>query len=95
MKYRDSEILLVDNLSLDRIKTRDMVEILKKLQLNGKSVLIALAEKDEKILLSARNIPYVGVVRAEDLNAYHVAMFDKVIFTVAGLDKLLSIKGVS
>lgn len=95
MKYRDNEILLIDNLSLNRIKTKDMVEILKNLQLEENSVLIALPDKDEKVLLSARNIPYVGVVRAEDLNAYHVAMFDKVVFTVAGLDKLLSIKGVS
>jgi len=95
MKYRDNEILLLDNLSLNRIKTKDMVEILKNLQLEESSVLIALPEKDEKVLLSARNIPYIGVVRAEDLNAYHVAMFDKVVFTVAGLDKLLSIKGVS
>lgn len=95
MKYKDGEILLLDNLSLNRIKTKDMVEILKNLDLQEKSVLIALPEKDEKILLSARNIPYVGVVRAEDLNAYHVAMFDKVIFTVAALDKLLSIKGVA
>lgn len=95
MKYRDNEILLLDNLSLNRIKTKDMVEILKNLQLDESSVLIALPEKDEKVFLSARNIPYIGVVRAEDLNAYHVAMFDKVVFTVAGLDKLLSIKGVS
>lgn len=95
MKYKDGEILLLDNLSLNRIKTKDMIEILKNLDLQEKSVLIALPEKDEKILFSARNIPYVGVVRAEDLNAYHVAMFDKVIFTVAALDKLLSIKGVA
>lgn len=95
MKYKDNEILLLDNLTLDRIKTKNMVEILKNLQLNGKSVLIALPEKDENVLFSARNIPYVGVIRAEDLHAYHVAMFDKVIFTIAGLDKLLSIKGVS
>ncbi|MGC9046395.1 MAG: 50S ribosomal protein L4 [Thermodesulfovibrio sp.] len=94
MKYKDNEILLLDNLTIDKIKTRDMVKILKNLQLDGHSVLIALPEKDEKILLSARNIPYVGVVRAEDLNAYHVAMFDRVIFTVEGLDKLLRIKGV-
>ncbi|MEN2994465.1 MAG: 50S ribosomal protein L4 [Thermodesulfovibrio sp.] len=95
MKYRDNEIILLNELSLNRIKTKDMVEILKKLQLDGKSVLITLAEKDEKILLSARNIPNVGVVRAEDLNAYHVAVFDKVVFTVAGLDRLLEIKGVA
>lgn len=95
MKYRDNEIILLNELSLNRIKTKDMVEILKKLQLDGESVLITLSEKDEKILLSARNIPRVGVVRAEDLNAYHVAVFDKVVFTVAALDRLLQIKGVA
>lgn len=94
MKYRDSEILLLDKLSFERIKTKDMVKILKNLKLQDSSVLVILPEKDEKIFLSSRNIPYVSVLRAEDLNAYHVVSFDKVVFTVAGLDRLLSLKGV-
>lgn len=94
MKYKDSEILLLDKLSLERIKTKEMVKILKNLQLQDSSVLVILPEKDENILLSSRNIPYISVMRAEDLNAYHVVSFDKVVFTVAGLDRLLSIKGV-
>lgn len=95
MKYRDNEILLIDKLELLRPKTRDVVNILRNLQLNDKSVLFVLPEKDENVLLSARNIPYVGVVRATDLNAYHVSLFDRVIFTVSGLDSLLKIKGVT
>lgn len=95
MKYNDNEVLLLDQLSFDSPKTKQMAAILKQLALDNKSVLIILPEKDDNILLSARNIPYVGVVRAEDLNAYHVAMFDQVVFTVAGLDKLLTVKGVS
>jgi len=95
MKYKDNEILLIDNLSLERIKTRDMVGILQNLGLQGKSVLMIVPHKDENIVLSARNIPYLGVVRAEDLNAYHLALFEKILFTVPGLDKLLAIKGVS
>lgn len=94
MKYKDSEILLLDKLSLERIKTKDLVKILKNLQLQDSSVLVILPEKDENILLSTRNIPYMSVIRAEDLNAYHIVSFDKVVFTVAGLDRLLSIKGV-
>ncbi|HHW20557.1 MAG TPA: 50S ribosomal protein L4 [Thermodesulfovibrio thiophilus] len=95
MKYKDNEILLIDNLSLERIKTRDMVGILQNLGLQGKSVLMIVPHKDENIVLSARNIPYLGIVRAEDLNAYHLALFEKILFTVPGLDKLLAIKGVS
>lgn len=93
MKYKDNEILFLDKLELQRIKTKDMIKIVENLQLKDKSVLIVLPQKDEKILLSTRNIPYAGVIRAEDLNAYHIAMFDRVVFTVTALDRFLSIKG--
>jgi large subunit ribosomal protein L4 len=95
MKYKDNEIILLDNLELVRPKTKDMVNILKNLQLNDKSVLFVLPAKSENILLSVRNIPYVGVIRAEDLNAYHVSLFDEIVFTVSGLDKFLTVKGVN
>jgi len=95
MKYKDNEIILLDNFVLVRPKTKDMVTILKNLQLNEKSVLFVLPTKDENILLSARNIPYVGVIRAEDLNAYYVSLFDEIVFTVSGLDKFLTVKGVN
>lgn len=95
LKYRDGEILLLDKLELMRPKTKEMVEIIKNLELSNNSVLFVLHDKDENVYLSSRNIPYVGVVRASDLNAYHVSLFDKVVFTVSGLDRLLSIKGVT
>jgi large subunit ribosomal protein L4 len=94
MKYKDSEIILLNNLVLDKPKTKDMVKILNNLQLDGSSVLIVVPEKDENILFSARNIPYVEVIRADDINAYHIALFDKVLFTESALDKLLNLKGV-
>lgn len=95
LKYNDKEVLLLDKIELLRPKTKDMVEILKNLELADKSVLFVLPEKDENILLSARNIPYVGVVRAVDLNAYYVSLFDKVVFTVSSLDRLIQFKGVT
>ncbi len=95
LKYRDNEILLLDKLELLRPKTKDLMEILKNLEIAGKSVLFVLPDKDENVLLSARNIPYVGVVRAGDLNAYYISLFEKIIFTVSGLDRLLQIKGVT
>lgn len=95
LKYNDKEVLLLDKIELLRPKTKDMVEILRNLELADKSVLFVLPEKDENILLSARNIPYVGVVRAVDLNAYYVSLFDKIVFTVSGLDRLIQFKGVT
>lgn len=95
LKYNDKEVLLLDKIELLRPKTKDMMEILRNLELADKSVLFVLPEKDENILLSARNIPYVGVVRAVDLNAYYVSLFDKVVFTVSSLDRLIQFKGVT
>jgi large subunit ribosomal protein L4 len=94
LKYQDKEILLLDKIELMRPKTKDMIEIIKNLELADSSVLFVLPDKDENILLSSRNIPYVGVIRAGDLNAYYVSLFDRVVFTVSGLDRLLQIKGV-
>lgn len=95
LKYKDGEILLLDKIELTRPKTKEMFEILKNLELDNFSVLFVLPEKDDNLYLSTRNIPYVDVVRAVDLNAYHVSLFDKIVFTVSGLDRLLSIKGVT
>ncbi len=95
MKYRDNEILLLDKLELIRPKTKDIIDILKNLKIQDKSILFVLADKDENVLLSVRNIPYVDVVRASDLNAYYVSLFDNVVFTVSGLDRLLTVKGVT
>lgn len=94
MKFRDNEILFLDKLELIRPKTKDIVSILKNLQLQDKSTLFVLADKDENVLLSTKNIPYVDVLRAGDLNAYYISLFDKIVFTVSGLDKLLIVKGV-
>lgn len=95
LKYRDKEIILLDKIELMRPRTKDMIAILGNLELTDKSVLFILPDKDENILLSARNIPYVGIIRAIDLNAYHVSLFDKVVFTVSALDRLLQLKGVA
>jgi large subunit ribosomal protein L4 len=59
--------------------------MLKDLGLTDKRVLLVLPEKDEKVMLSARNIPAVDVIRVADLNAYHAAAYDRLVFTVDAL----------
>lgn len=80
-KISDNEFLIIDNLNVTRPKTKDMVSLLERLNLSGKSVLIVTPEKDENVILSARNIPGISVVRAQDLNAYDVVTHDMVLIT--------------
>ena len=81
MKMSDGEITIIDKFSTDKPKTKEMVGILKNLGLYKKSVLIVLPEKDEKVILSARNLPGVKVMRVLDLNAYTVMACNKLLFT--------------
>ncbi len=80
-KLSRGEVVIIDNFSLEKPKTREMIFILKNLGLNDKSVLIVLSEKNEMISLSTRNIPGVSVTRAMDLNTYDVLSCNTLLMT--------------
>jgi large subunit ribosomal protein L4 len=86
-------IIIVDDLSVDKPKTKKMLEILKNLGLAGKSVLIVLPEKDDSITLSARNIPNVNSIRAVDLNTYDIVAYNMLLITKEAALRLEGIKG--
>jgi large subunit ribosomal protein L4 len=80
-KLSNGEVVVIDSLSLEKPRTKEIVSILKNLALDSKSVLIVLPEKDDAIVLSARNIPGVRVMRAMDLNVYDVVASRAVVMT--------------
>jgi large subunit ribosomal protein L4 len=85
-KARDGELLMVNDLGLEEIKTKTLVERLKALGVdNG---LIVIPEKNEVIEKSARNLPAVKVLRVEGLNVYDVLKYDKLVILEGVVDKL-------
>jgi len=88
MKMADGEVSVIESLSLEKPATKDMIKILKNLDMTGKTVLIVLAEKDDNVILSARNIPGVEVIRVSDINAYNIIVFKNIIFTADAMAKL-------
>jgi len=70
-RVNEENLLVLENLNLDGIKTKVLVEILKKLPLKGKTLLI-LPEKNNQIYLSGRNIDKFEIAIAKDLNPYLV-----------------------
>lgn len=87
-KLRDGEFTVVDGLKLDKPKTKDMMGILKNMGVQGAKTLIVLAEPDEALLLSARNIPNVSVVQAKDLNIYDVVVHGRILATKDAVEAL-------
>jgi large subunit ribosomal protein L4 len=71
-KAKDNELILLENLEIEKGKTKEITKILENLKIKGKSVLFALPSLDKKIILAARNIPKVSTVQAKDLNAFDV-----------------------
>ena len=77
-KVMADEMLVLESLSLEEIKTKTIVNMLNALGADRK-VLLVLPEKDEKVVLSARNIPRVQTALFNTLNVYDILNCDKFI----------------
>ena len=77
-KVAAGEMLVLDSLTLDEIKTKTIVAMLNALGADRK-VLLVLPEKDDKVVLSARNIPGVKTALVNTLNVYDILNCDKFI----------------
>jgi large subunit ribosomal protein L4 len=84
---QSGKLAVVDELSFETPKTADAAKILSALELSGK-VLLVLAEPQEAVERSFRNISAVRVAYAPSLGVYEVLAADRVLFTGAALDIL-------
>jgi large subunit ribosomal protein L4 len=86
-KLKDGEIVVVDVLAAADVKTKAAVELLKRLGVTGKAVLVDVAV-DEKLSRSVRNIPGVSIVPSARLTARDVLYATRVVATQGALEKL-------
>lgn len=80
-KLAAEEIKVIEGFAMEKPRTKDMVSILRNLELEGKSTLVVVPEYDKAVLLSGRNIPGVTVRRASDLNSYEVMAHSRLLMT--------------
>lgn len=83
---RQDRLVVADAFTVDAPKTKQVVEKLKKLNLDR--VLIIVEAIDEKLFLAARNLPFVEVLPAAALNPLSLASYEKVLVT-SGAVKLI------
>ncbi len=77
-KVAADEMKILSKLTMDEIKTKTIVTMLAALKAEGKTLLV-LPEKDEKVILAARNIPGVKTALVNTLNVYDVLNADNFI----------------
>ncbi|MBP2033123.1 large subunit ribosomal protein L4 [Clostridium algifaecis] len=85
-KVKDEEIVVLENLTFDAPKTKDMLSVLDAFK--AKKTLIVTAESDQNVYKSARNIQGVSVLPANNLNVYDLLKFDKLIITKDAVSKI-------
>lgn len=87
-KFADGEAIVIDDLKMDAIKTKEVASLLKKMNLAESTVLIGLDQRDEVVYKSARNLEGVEVWPTADFNAYTVLKYKHLVLTRAALEAL-------
>ena len=86
-KAAENEVLVVDGLKVDEIKTKTFKEFLNKLGISGKA-LVVTENGDEKVVKSARNIPGVNTTTATILSPYMILTNGVMVVDKAALTKM-------
>lgn len=91
---RDGQLVFVDDLTLESAKTKAMIGVVKALA-GDQSALILLAERNEPVERSVRNIPEAWTLHASYLNVRDLLQYDRVIVPLAALDLIKVLLGKS
>lgn len=86
-KVIDSNIIVLDTLAFDSIKTKNMVKVLDNLNVDD-SALVVLPEKDLNVVKSASNIAGVSTAYVNTINVYDILRHTKLIVTKEALEKI-------
>jgi len=86
-KFGDEAIRIIDTFGLEAIRTKDLVGVLSALEANGR-VLVVAPGRDEKLELSARNLPTVEVILADSLNVVDLINADVILIEQPSLARM-------
>jgi len=92
-KVADSKLIVVDDLRLGDVKTKEMQKVVDALKLNKALIVIDGSMNDEaetgkNVILSARNIPNVKTASVGTINPYDILKFDTFVVTKAAVEKI-------
>ena len=86
-KVLENELTVVDKLELKEIKTKTMVKALSDLKVEGKT-LIVLADKNENVLMSSRNIEGVKTILLNNINIFDLLKYNNLVLPLETVKKI-------
>ena len=77
-KYQDKELIVIDKIELENLKTKNVKEIIKDLKLDGK-VLFVTKDENENLFMASRNLGYAYSIMADEINCYDIVNANKLV----------------
>lgn len=74
-KFQDKELVVIDSIKLDSLKTKELKEVMAKLNLAGK-VLFVTEDENENLYMASRNLGYAYSIMANEINCYDIVNAD-------------------
>ena len=87
-KANDKELIVVDKLTLNTPKTKEMLGILETLKLTDKKVLIVVKELEENLILASRNIQNIVLITADEVNVLDLVATNYVLISEEAINAI-------
>ena len=78
-RVQENKLIVVDELKLDEIKTKQFAQVMKNL--NVDKALVVINDNDQNIVMSAKNIPTVKVALTNTINVFDIVKYSTVVVT--------------
>lgn len=91
-KVKDEEIIVLENLSIDAPKTKEIINLLAALNVNEKALIIT-TNKDDNVIKSASNLKGIKVLNASQINTLDILAHDRLIVTKDAVELIGEVLG--
>lgn len=88
VKASAGQIVVIEDFTFETPKTKDYINILNNLELNGQKTLLVTGDLDQGVVLASRNIKKADVIRAQDLNTFSVMNTKTLILSESSIEKI-------
>ena len=87
-KAIQGKVVVIEDFSFDKPKTKSFTDVIKNLKLVGKKTLLVTADYDKNLYLSGRNVPKANLVHAQDINTYSILNSNVLVLVESAIAKL-------
>lgn len=88
-KIKEKKLIVLDSFKLEKINTAKVRQIFEKLPIEEGKILVILEKLDANIELSLANVPYVKVIKVENINIIDILKYDYIVTTLNATDMIV------